>query len=122
MFHRIGDDASDPFYGLDKVSVGEVGIPRHGTVATPPEQFSDQGRVLARHDRLPRRRVAQVVQAKPAEFRIVARSAPALCENSDTPAFGVSWKQERLRVGRRRAPVRPRRMAPRAGRSSNRVG
>ena len=98
MFHRVGDDASDPFYGLDKVRVCEVGIPRHGSVATTPEQLSDQGQVLARHDRLARRRVAQAVQAEPAELRSVARSAPALRENSDTPAFGVSRKQVRIRV------------------------
>ncbi len=80
------------------MGVGEVGVAGGGAVAAVAEQPAHQGQVLARHDGLAGRRVAQVVQAQPAEAGIGADRPPARREAVGAPAFGVSRKQEGVRV------------------------
>ena len=95
----------------------EVGIARRGPVSPVPEQLADQRQVFARHDGLAGRRVPEVMQAEPAEPRICARCPPAVRQNPDTPALGMSGKQERVRftgTGQRR-DERPRGLAERHG-------
>ena len=61
--------------------------------------------------------MAQVVEAQPAESGIGAYRPPARREAVGAPPFGVSWKQERLRVARagQRLDERPRGFAERHG-------
>ena len=40
------------------------------------------------------------MQAQPAELCVRASHSPAVCENPDTPAFGMARKQERIGVTR----------------------
>ncbi len=62
-----GNDRANLFSRLDEMGVGYVGVARRGAVAAVPEQLAHEGQVLARHDRLAGRRVAQIVQAEPIE-------------------------------------------------------
>ena len=124
-FHSLRDDRADPFSSRDKVPVGKVGVARRGAVAAMAEQLADQGQMLARHDGLAGRRVAQVVEAQPTEPGIGADRAPARCEAVGAPAFGVAREQERIGVARtgQRLDERPCRLAERHGaRAGLRIG
>ena len=76
QIHGIGNQVSNPFGGLDEVDIGEMGVARRGPVPAMPKQLADQRQVLARHDGLAGCRVAQVVEAQPAEPGI-ARVTPS---------------------------------------------
>ena len=70
--HRLGDNASDLFGGLDYVSVSEVGLSRCASMLAVPNQL--------------------------AELCVRAGHLPVVRENPDTPAFGMARKHERIRV------------------------
>ena len=56
--HSSVHDICDLHRRFDKVRIGKVGVACRGAVSAVPEQLADQRQVLARHDRLARRRVA----------------------------------------------------------------
>ena len=94
-----------------------MGVGGGGPVPPVAEQLPDLGQVLARHDGLARRRVAQVVQAQPAEPGVVADRAPAHVETMGVLASGKLREQERVRVAGagQRGDERPRGLAERHG-------
>ncbi len=59
--HRLGDQSSNLFGGLDQMAVGEVGVVGGGTVPPVAEQLFDQGQGLAGHDGVAGRGVAMAI-------------------------------------------------------------
>ena len=98
-----------------------MGVARRGPVPAMPKQFADLWQVLARHDRLAGRRVAQVVQAQPVKLRVGAYRPPARREAPIAPTFSVLRAQERIRVARvgQRGDERSRGPAERHGARAN---
>ncbi len=80
------------------MGIGEVGVACRRTMAPVAEQLSHKRQVFAGHDGVAGCRVAQVVQAEPAEAGILAGRAPAGREAVGTPAFGMAREQEGIRV------------------------
>ncbi len=48
--HRLGDESADALGGLDKMTVGQVGVARHRAVAPVADQLADLGQVLPGHN------------------------------------------------------------------------
>ena len=74
---RFRDYPTNPFRRLDKVSIRKMSVTRRGFMAAMTEQPAHQRQVLPRHDGVTCRRVAQVVEPKPAELSFLADRAPA---------------------------------------------
>ena len=72
-----------------KVRMVRVSVACRGPVSSVAEKLADQQLVLARHDRLAGRSMAQVMQAESSELRIRARYPLAMRQNPDTPTFGM---------------------------------
>jgi len=118
------DDCPHLLRRLDQVRIVKVGVAGGGPVPPVPEQLSDQGQALARHDGLAGRRVAEVVQAQSAELGIVADSAPAIAQRVVALLIPRSWGTGMPsafwdRAGSRSVPARLPQAARRAGRSSS---
>ena len=101
--HSPVDDIGDPFRRVDKVHIVKVGVAGGCAVSAMSEQLADQGQVLARHDGLAGCRMAQVVQAQPAEPGIGADRPPAGREAPFAAASGVAREQKRIGLARARA-------------------
>ena len=84
-YHRLGDYLAYLLRRLDEVGICDVSVARRRAVPSMPEQLADQGQILARQAILAGCRVAQVMQAQPAELRIRADRPPA--NNKVPPLF-----------------------------------
>ena len=103
------------------MGIGGVGVACRRTMPPVAGQLSHKRQVFARHDGVAGCRVAQVVQAEPAELGIFADRPPAGREGAGAPAFGMVREQEGVRVAGagQRLDERPRGLA---GRTDNPTG
>ena len=76
--HSLGDHPPNLFLRLAQMAIDKMNIARCGLVLSMNEHLAHERQILAQHNRMARRRVAQVVQPKLVEPRVLGMTTGPL--------------------------------------------